>query len=539
MIGSTSPAGHRDLVDVLETFARDRRSGILSIRDGAPVATFTLSSGRLVRLRRFPAMDSIGALLVRTGVLQTSDLHGPVGETIEQLVVRVGKRRGVDHLLVLADDAIADEMHEATLAVLARGRGLVSFRAEAETMPDRGTVADDALTLPSGIDIEELILEARARGLRFPLDDGRLDESGPRAPSVLVVDDDPAFIGVVAAALGRAQISSTLLHSTKQALSALPALGPADVVICDLAMPRSTGRGFLGGLELLRVARAQGAADRIFVSLEAPHVDAEGEIRRLGAAGVLRRPRSDDPEQVATFLRPVLARIAPPDEDGDAGFDLAGALRAELGDDDWQGPVVPDDGGDDTEQLGTLKTLLGELNTPAFEQEIPLLILRFASSFFARGALFRVDEAHEEFVGLGGFGVGGEDPGRLVRGIRIPREAPCVLADAVARRTSERAAWTDRVADEILGEKLGARPGDELFIAPLFSPRGLEGVLLADNAGTDRRFPNLALVEIFLQQAAAAMERAALARAVAALQPSPATAAAPSSTSAVSDPSDG
>jgi CheY-like chemotaxis protein len=513
---------HGDLLDALLEFAHARRSGVLTIRDGAPLASLTLSAGRIVRVRRMPATDTLGALLVRAGVLQTSELHGPVGESLEQLIGRVGQRRGVLHLLVRADDAIAEEMEEATLAVLAHGRGALSFRPDAELVPPRGKIDDDALTLPSGIDVEELLSEARARGLRFPIDGGVVDESAPRPPpSIVVVNDDPAFLGALAGVLGRAGVSSTLLASTRQAIEKLATLGPEDLLLADLFMPRSSGRGFLGGLELARAAHARGFADRVYVSLDGPHVDAESEFAKLGVAGVLRRPRGEDPAQIIAFLRPLLVRVAVHGDDGHGAYDLVRALQAELGDSDWQNPGRRDNDIDETDHLATLKALLGELNAPTFDEEIPLLLLRFASAFFARGALFRVDEAHEEFVGLGGFGLAGDDPGRLVRSIRIPLEAPCVLADAINARAGVRSTWSRRVADEILGEKFGAHAGDELYVAPLFSPRGVEGVLLADNAGMNRRFPNLSLVEIFVQQAGAAMERAALARQVAALTQPP------------------
>jgi CheY-like chemotaxis protein len=518
-----------DLLDALLEFAHARRSGVLTIRDGTPLASLTFSAGRIVRVRRMPATDTLGGLLVRAGVLQTSELHGPVGESLEQLIGRVGQRRGILHLLVRADDAIAEEMEEATLAVLAHGRGACSFRPDAELVPPRGKIDDDALTLPSGIDVDELLNEARARGIRCPLDGGVVDESAPRPPpSIIVVDDDPAFLGALAGVLGRAGVSSTLLASTRQAVEKVAALGPDDLVLADLFMPRSSGRGFLGGLEIARAAHARGVADRVYVSLEAPHGDAEAELARVGVAGALRRPRGDDPAQIVAFLRPLLLRVAVHGDDGHGAFDLVRALQAELGDTDWRTTSGRDEGVDDIDHLATLKALLGELNAPTFDEEIPLLVLRFSSAFFARGALFRVDEAHEEFVGLGGFGLAGDDPGRLVRSIRIPLDAPCVLADAIHARTGVRSMWSRRVADEILGEKFGAHAGDELYVAPLFSPRGIEGVLLADNAGMNRRFPNLALVEIFLQQAAAAMERASLARQVAALsQPPTSIATAP------------
>jgi CheY-like chemotaxis protein len=520
------PEPTRDLLDVLAAYVQARRSGVLSIREIGPTATLTLSAGRIVRIRRFPATDTLGALLVRAGVLQHSELHGPVGETLEQLIGRVSQRRGVLHLLVRADDAIAAEMEQSLLQILARGRGSATFRPDVEVVPPRGKIDDDALTLPSGIDLEAVLAEARSRGIRFPLEEALLESGAPRpAPTIVVVDDDPVFLGIIAGVLGRASVASSLLSSTRQAVAKVATLGPDDLMLVDLFMPRSSGRGYLGGLEVLRAASERGFADRVFLAFESSHPDADAEAARLGAAATLRRPQGDDPVALLAFLRPLMARVAPSEDDRAAGFDLVHVLQAELGDTDWRKPgerseTQNRDAESDREseerarELAEMKALLGELNAPVFDEQIPLLILRFASAAFVRGALFRVDAERAEFVGLGAFGVDGDDPGRRVRGIRIPLSSSCLLADAIEARTGLRTTWTDRHADDLLAQKLGARAGEDAFVAPLFSPRGIEGVLLADNAGLPRRFPNLALIEIFLQQAAAAMERAALARQV-------------------------
>ena len=594
-----------DLLDVLRTWGHERRSGTLLLRDVGPLAALEIAEGRLVQVRRARAGETLGALLVRAGVLESGEAHGaaagPAGEALEQLIARVERTRGVEHLLVRVDDVIAEAMVELALLVIAHGRGSASARvptpptvddrvpppatglgprtmsaagprpwtglgprttsgargpepasafAATETsgppyapasamlpgaMPSGATAAgaaplqpaprrfhrtvgDDALTLPSGIDLEDVIAEARARGFTFLLD--RFDDHADRQPpTLIIVDDDPAFLAAAAGALGRAGVSTALVTSARQGAEQLADLGDDDVILVDLFMPRANGRGFLGGLELARAAAARGVGDRLYVALESAHEDAERELRAMGAAGCLRRPAADDPAALAAFLAPLVSRLHANDVGVQVPVDLVDELRGELrgvlDDSEWTPPRgVPEGAVDELTSLSRLKTLLAELNSPDFDEEIPLLVLRFISAFFPRATLFRVDDQRDEFVGLGGFGVEAPDPGRLIRSVRIPRSAPSVLADAVLERSGLRHAFSDSAADRVLAEGLGIERSAQLYVAPLFSPRGIEAVILADDAGAQRPFPNLALLEIFLQQAAAAMDRAVLARQV-------------------------
>jgi GAF domain-containing protein len=74
---------------------------------------------------------------------------------------------------------------------------------------------------------------------------------------------------------------------------------------------------------------------------------------------------------------------------------------------------------------------------------------------------------------------------------------------------------------------MGGHHPPEVYAAPLISPRGLEAVLYADTGAEPRPFPDIALFEIFLQQAAAALERATLARELQVLRDSQLPTAAP------------
>jgi CheY-like chemotaxis protein len=513
-----------DLDEVLRVIALSRRSGLLDVdggdgdnTDGRAELHFV--TGRLVRARLHDTVETVGSMLVRAGVLDERERDAAIeAETLEDLVARIERGRGARQLLVRVDDAISQGLEDAVSRVLAWRQGSFTFRVTHETSAPLRYPGDTAFTLPAGVDAEELSREAKRRRAErnsdplasFGVKKSRPKTMVPGRPEVLVVDDDPIFLAAVERVLGEAGVSMVTMPSAQRAIDRVTSAVDDGVqaIVVDLVMPRSNGRGILGGLELLRAAHAHGAGSRVFLALEEAHDDAERLATSLGA-GVLRKPTARD--ELAGFLNPVLLRLDRPPL-AVAGFDLARELSRELPDsDDWRAEWH-DNHDDNFKSLETLKALLVELNNPSFDEEIPLLLLRFASAFFVRGALFSVDHARRELVGLGGFGVGGSDPGRLVRSIRIPLSADTVFARAIAERCGLRQAFWDSEWNTRLASLLGGPRPREVYTAPLTSPRGLEGVLYADNGTDPRPFPDIALLEIFLQQAAAALERAMLSR---------------------------
>ncbi len=531
-----------DLDEVLRVITLSRRSGLLDVDAAEGRAELHFIAGRLVRARLHDTVETMSALLARHGVIDVEDLSGGVyGETVEALVERAGRRANKSQLLVRADDLIAEQLQDLVFRVLAFRSGSFTFRVTNDTQVPLRYAGDTALTLPSGLDGEELRRDARqrhkerggntagARSSTVPSTSSLGRERGSAA-EIVIVDDDPAFLATISQTLGDASVPHLTISHLTQATSArtadrlLVALDEgAQAIVVDLVMPRQNGRGILGGLELMRIAHKAGAADRTFLVIDDAHDDACAIAKGLGIT-TLRRPHSES--ELADFINPILQKANRPPLPV-VGFDLAKELSRELKDDQLRAEWLPghhNASDDSVKNLDTLKALLGELNSPSFEEEIPLLLLRFASAFFVRGALFSVDRDKNTLRGLGGFGVGDvnadRDPGRLVRNISIPLAADTVFARAVAERCGVRQPfWESEWNTRFIVQFGGHRPR-EVYCAPLISPRGLEGVLYADNGTEPRPFPDIALLEIFIQQASAALERATLARELHALRTS-------------------
>lgn len=524
-----------DLDEIVRVIGLSRRSGLLSVDGSEGKVELSFVGGRLVRARLQDTSDTVGDVLVRAGLVDRPDLAAPPGvtegaETLEQVVDRVAAERGEPGLLVKVDDLVAEELRNTVIRVMLWRSGAFHFRVGGDEGAPLRYPRDTALTLPAGIDADELSREARRRRQEKRADPLSGLSTTPRAArangdqvELFLVDDDPTFLQTVERACTDAGLHVAAVPNARAAIDRFFALGASDApsfMVVDLVMPRSTGKGILGGLEVLKRAADLDLAGRLFLAVDEPHADAENLARSLGAAGIVKKPksqvRSPAPAPIAgepplaPYLNPVLERLRRQPLVA-ASYDLARELRTELGETggEWRadsGRIVDEN----VRNLETLKALLGELNEPTFDEEIPLLVLRFASAFFVRGALFYVDQRRAELYGLGGFGLGVADPGRLVHSIRIPVAADTVFSRALQEKAGVRQPFFDSEWNLRLTAALGGPRPRDVYTAPLISPRGVEAVIYADNATDPRPFPDIHLLEIFLQQSAAAIERATL-----------------------------
>lgn len=163
-------------------------------------------------------------------------------------------------------------------------------------------------------------------------------------------------------------------------------------------------------------------------------------------------------------------------------------------------------------EMGTLRSMLAELIDPANRETVTLLVLRYASHIMERSALFLA--TRRAYVGLGGFSHD-EDSERFVgrvRRIQIPVELKSIFARvshyrAMIREPLERADGNQSLIDGIGG----GWPSKVVVAAPLISGSRVAAILYGDNpsgvalGATDS-------LEIFLQQAGLAMDRALLER---------------------------
>ena len=152
------------------------------------------------------------------------------------------------------------------------------------------------------------------------------------------------------------------------------------------------------------------------------------------------------------------------------------------------------------------------LRDPESCGEVLPLVLRFASDYFARVAIFTVQD--EVVVGLAQQGLettgGPSDP--ALRELMIRAVDVEWFRDAIASRRALRARPTP--GSSALTDLLGRNPPSEVFVAPIESGGIVTALLYGDALPGSRPIGDTSPVEILLHQAGLALDRARLSRAI-------------------------
>ncbi len=128
--------------------------------------------------------------------------------------------------------------------------------------------------------------------------------NAPRSelPSLLLVDDDATFCGVLSRALEKRGFAVTVAHSVEEALP-LAQAAPPEYAVVDMKMQGASG------LVLIRALHELDAATRIVVLTGYASIATAVEAIKLGATQYLSKPANAD-EIVAAFGH--IASDAPP-----------------------------------------------------------------------------------------------------------------------------------------------------------------------------------------------------------------------------------
>lgn len=366
----------------------------------------------------------------------------------------------------------------------------------------------------------------------LPLGDNTLPQ--PASPkeqgfSLVVVDDDASVLEFVEPVLDRRFRRVILCTTVASALRELDGCDEPSVLLCDVILPRSDGRGILGGLELVERLGETRPDLPVLLMTDYPNTTSEAATERLGALGLVRKPRhsrltrspEDDRASSATdrFTAELLERLEPfldeeseDDPEVDETLDLGRELVEDIGDIVAQAEAELPPRADSPEELDVLRSMLAELVDPANRETITLLVLRYADRVVERAALFLV--TRDAYVGLGGFSDQESSDSFVgrVRRTHVPTAAGAVFDRAVSYRALIRGPLEETPINRALLERLGGVPsGRDVVIAPLSSGGRVAAILYGDNPSGAPLAPTDGL-EIFLQQAGLAMDRALLER---------------------------
>ncbi len=187
-------------------------------------------------------------------------------------------------------------------------------------------------------------------------------------------------------------------------------------------------------------------------------------------------------------------------------------LEEEIGTEEWKEEDFLGKTGEDRKTLSSLKAMVTELRFPSATSEITLLILRYASDVISRGILFMVKK--NEIVGLGQFGIEtkGEPPDQKVRNVRIPLNELSVFTMVLETRQTYKGALEENKWNDYLINEIGGTAPLEVLVIPLISESKVIALLYGDNLPEMKPIDDIEGLEIFINQAGLAMEKALLER---------------------------
>jgi hypothetical protein len=172
-----------------------------------------------------------------------------------------------------------------------------------------------------------------------------------------------------------------------------------------------------------------------------------------------------------------------------------------------------------TKQITTLKSMFDELRFPTATAEVTLLTLRYASEVVNRAILFMVKK--DEVRGLGQFGIelaSGLSPDKVVRNIRIPLSEPSLFRNVVESRRTYLGPLESSEQNSYFVNQVGGAKPDTVLAIPLVVDNKVALIVYGDNLPDQKPVMGVETLEIFMNQAGMALEKALLERKLAELQ---------------------
>jgi CheY-like chemotaxis protein len=384
------------------------------------------------------------------------------------------------------------------------------FPEAAKPFPDAGPVAVPVPEKPPGADAR---VQTHPRTAQFKVAGGLFDIVSPDAQyrNVVLFERNPLVRVAAKRAFAKKKVKIFQYGSLDDVRGAMTELfGSNSFFVTFLELSEEDARGDGPSVRLMQQLKRKNP--RLPVVL----VDLEADLRRRHD---LLRAGAD-----LYVTKPTPARLQPGLAEEELSlFADELVLFAERAFEQWEqitGGLGPDAGKKFYEQaskesiersFGVLKQLINELSNPNDIGEVSATILRMASQYIDRGALFMLTK--DEFVGLGGFGEsgGGEETDARVKRMRVARSVPSILGDVAASDAAHRGKMRKTAANVELIERLGGILPTEVVALPIMHANRTIGILYGDNAEHRAPVDNVTGLEIFLSQAGYAFGNAVFA----------------------------
>ena len=497
VVGSLEDLSFPDILQVVHV-SRQTGTLILSAPDGERRVRF--QNGLVCGATLGTGGPELEDLLVARGDIDAAALAAArerrvrTGEALPAALVGIG---AVSQETI--ERVVRDELRSLLRSLVLLQQGEFRFEVQEEPAAEAA-----GFGLEEGLGPDAILQGVAARRGRPPARERRAAQ--PRVPRhVLLVIDRAVIRFALREELLRRHFQVEACAAPAAALDLARTLSGRGIpfsLVCDLILPDATGRGWSGGLDLLRqIGRLAPGLPAIMVG-EVRDPGADSQARAAGAAGYVPLPDlggatlAEVGARLSTFCAEVRAALHHPDR-------LAAGERPPALE-----PVRAVD------QLSLLRGLIGEMHGDE-ETEIPLLVLRLAGEYFERGVLFSVrdGEAH----GTGAFGGepadgGGAGLDSRIRGVALPLGRGSILLRVAHERVAYVGPIPRHQPNAPLLERLGPPVPAEAAFLPILSGRQVSGILYGDNVRSGRPIGDLKGLEIFLSQAGMVLQNAILQR---------------------------
>jgi CheY-like chemotaxis protein len=546
LVGNLEELG---LGEILQIVSLSRKTGVLSLSSRGRDGSVFFRQGQVVRAASSTYQQSLGEVLIQKGVIDLSVLRKSLAFQqehgfCERLGVILVKNFGVSQEII--EEVVREQIENVVFSLFSWSDGTFNFDVQNTIETVDGTKMDPLqFMLDQGLNPQFLAMEGTrildekrhaaemgytscetsndAEDFDFNLVDSinhqAVSEPVVQQP-IVIVDDDGPTLRNIADGLTKNGFEVHAMTRSEDTLIKVDALhrgGDRPAVLIDLIMPKMDGSGVLGGVELLELLHNNFKDLQLIVMTDYLHADAENKVRDLGYPFIVkpRRIEINIPDIMDKFLALVTNEIRCTSDKTATGecqdrFNLGDEMRIEMGEDDDMPRAI------ESSQQGSgfslLRGMLEELNNPALQGGVLLLVLRFASEFVNRAIVFTIND--QIISGFGQFGItGGLVSGdERVRAIHFPQESGSIFDEPLRTGQSFTFSPHPTPVDLHLFEQLGGGVPNEVFIGPLISQSRVIGFLYGDNIPGKKPIGEIEPLAIFLAQAGIAIEKSLLER---------------------------
>jgi CheY-like chemotaxis protein len=546
LVGNLEELG---LGEILQIVSLSRKTGVLSLSSRGRDGSVFFRHGQVVRAASSTYQQSLGEVLIQKGVIDLSVLRKSLAFQqehgfSERLGVILVKNFGVSQEII--EEVVREQIENVVFSLFGWSDGTFNFNVQDSIETVDGTKMDPLqFMLDQGLNPQFLAMEGTrildekrhaaengynscenskdAEDFDFNLVDNAsipaLSEPVVEQPIVIVDDDGPTLRTIADGLTGNGFVVHAMTRSedTLIKVDALHRSGERPTVLIDLIMPKMDGSGVLGGIELLDLLHNNFKDLKFIVMTDYLHEDAENKVRDLGYSFIVkpRRVEINVPDIMDRFLAVVTNEVRCTSDnivavENKDRFNLGDEMRFEMGEDDDMPCAIQSSSQGSSFSL--LRGMLEELNNPALQGGVLLLVLRFASEFVNRAIVFTIND--QIISGFGQFGISGGlvSGDERVRAIHFPQESGSIFDEPLRTGQSLTFSPNPTPVDFHLFEQLGGGIPSEVFIGPLISQSRVIGFLYGDNLPDKKPIGEIESLAIFLAQAGIAMEKSLLER---------------------------